>query len=208
MPGFRTRGGIALVMAGLAAAAGCGWGPSRVVQAGFYFDDLTFASQALGGRLHAGHLGTIEAVARAELARAFHGLRVTFSARHDARYRVAVVQQVRDPRLHAEMYVAGESRAVTGVGGSGAVNFSLLASAALSCAPRGASVAELVAAIGRGVGRAAAHEFAHQFLPTAPLHESRDRQSYEYDAASRCEQYFGEMHWDVAGPLLRRRLGG
>ena len=97
---------------------------------------------------------------------------------------------------------------MTGVGGQGAVNFSLLAAGALSCVPVGASRADVLAAIGRGVGRAAVHELTHQLLPTAPLHDTRDRASYEYASAGRCEQYVGEMHWDLAGPLLVRRLGG
>ncbi len=120
---------------------------------------------------------------------------------------MAVLQAVRDSRFTTEMFVAGESRAISGVGGQGAVNFSLLASAALSCAPPGADRRALLEAIGRGVGRAAAHEFAHQLLPTAPIHDSTDVESYEYGAAGRCEQYFGPVHWDLAGPLLRKRLG-
>lgn len=197
----------ALAFASVVALAGCGDGAARVIDAGFSFDQVTFASALLRGALTPSQLAVVEAEARAELDRAFSGLRIRVSDRRDTRYHVMVLQQVRDGRTPS-MFVAGEARAMRGVGGRGAVNFSLLASAALSCAPVDAPVDVLLDAIGRGVGRAAAHEFAHQFLPTAPIHASRDRGSYEYYAAGRCEQYFGPMHWDLAGPLLKARFGG
>jgi hypothetical protein len=43
-------------------------------------------------------------------------------------------------------------------------------------------------------------------LPRAPIHDSRDARSYEYASAARREQYFGNMRWDLARPLLERRL--
>lgn len=58
-----------------------------------------------------------------------------------------------------------------------------------------------------GIGRATVHEFVHQLLPTASIHDSTDVQSYEYASAARREQYFGEMHWDLAWPLLQERIG-
>lgn len=201
-------GVVALLLASASSNSACGGSGRRSAAVGLYFEDVTFASAALGGPLRPEHLPDVRAAARAEVVRAFKGLRVSVSGRRDARYRVAVVQQLRDRRQRAAMFVAGESRAVAGFGGIGAVNFSLLASAAVSCAPAGATVETLVAAIGRGVGRAAAHEFAHQLLPTTMIHATRDVRSYEYYAASRCEQYFGDMHWDQAGPLLRARFGG
>jgi hypothetical protein len=103
--------------------------------------------------------------------------------------------------------VAGESRAVSGFGGAGAVNFEMLASSAVAYAPDGADRTALLAAIGRGVGRAAVHEFVHQLLPRAPIHDSSDVASYEYHSAARAEQYFGDMHWDLAWPLLQKRIG-
>lgn len=188
------------------AAAACGGRADRVVSAGFSFEPVSFSSAVIGGSLTPSHLAAIERTARAELEHAFAGLRVNVSDRRDTRFHVAVRQQIRDVRTPS-MFVAGESRAVRGLGGRGAVNFSLLASAALRCAPQDASTDVLLAAIGRGVGRAAAHEFAHQFLPSAPIHATKDRASYEYATASRCEQYFGPMHWDLARPLLYERLG-
>ena len=73
-------------------------------------------------------------------------------------------------------------------------------------APEQATRAAIVAAIGRGIGRTAVHEFTHQLLPQAPIHDSQDVRSYEYDSAARREQYFGEMHWALARPLLEARL--
>jgi hypothetical protein len=84
--------------------------------------------------------------------------------------------------------------------------FLFLASSAVAYAPEGASRSAMIEAIGRGIGRAAVHEFAHLLLPRAPLHDSRDVQSYEYASAARREQYFGDMRWDIAWPLQQRRL--
>jgi hypothetical protein len=102
---------------------------------------------------------------------------------------------------------SGESRRIAGLGGQGAVNFQLLSNSAIAYAPEGANRAEIIEAIGRGVGRAAVHEFAHQLLGTFPIHDSKDRQSYEYPTADRREQYYGDMHWDIAGPLLKEKFG-
>lgn len=210
MTGTRARAlphlGWLVAAAWAVGSAGCGGRAERVVSAGFSFEPISFSSAVIGGPLTPSHLAAIERTARAELEHAFAGLRVSVSDRSDTRFHVAVRQQIRDVRTPS-MFVAGESRAVRGLGGRGAVNFSLLASAALSCAPNGAVVDVLLEAIGRGIGRAAAHEFAHQFLPSAPIHATKDRASYEYATASRCEQYFGPMHWDLAGPLLHERLG-
>jgi hypothetical protein len=102
---------------------------------------------------------------------------------------------------------SAESRAIAGIGGQGAVNFQLLANSAIAYSPDDAGRTTMIAAIGRGIGRAAAHEFAHQFLGAAPIHDSKDIQSYEYRSADRREQYYGDMHWDIARPWLQKRLG-
>jgi hypothetical protein len=190
-----------------AAAALASSACERTVSAGVYFDPVTFTSARLGAPITHADVALIERIARHELGRAFDGMRIDLGGGRHARYRVGVVQQVRDARVRRQLFVAGASRAVTGIGGRGEVNFSLLASAALSCAPDGANRREMLDAIGRGVGRAAAHELAHQLLPTAPIHDSTDVASYEYASAGRCEQYFGPMHWELAGPLLKKRLG-
>jgi hypothetical protein len=178
----------------------------RTIEAGFWLEDVSFQSSRLGEPLTPAEIQRVHDTALAELAAAFDGLRIRFSGNRLARYHVRVVQSVRDARLKWPNYVAGQSRGMAGFGGGGVVNFTLLASGAVVYAPDDLDRAGIVEAIGRGVGRSAAHEFAHQLLPRAPIHSSRNRASYEFYAASRPEQYYGELRWDHAGPLLRARL--
>lgn len=199
----------AVLVAGLAASAGyyaAGAG-NEPVAAGLWFDEVSFHASRLGGELTPADKQVIERLALDEVQRAFAGLRLSASAVRGGRYHVRVVQQVLDRRLHREWNVAGQSRAMAGVGGYGEVNFSFLAGSALAYADDTATRDELVSAIGRGVGRAAVHEFTHQLLPRAPIHRGSDRNSYEYYSAGRPEQYFGEMRWGLARPLLEARLG-
>ena len=179
----------------------------RVTHGSFVFDQVSYSSSLLGGALLANDMATIETVARAELAAAFQGLRISITDRRDVRYHVRVVQELLLPMTTRKIYVAGSSHAVAGFGGSGAVSFSYYASGALVYAPPQATRPELIEAIGRGIGRGAAHEFAHQFLSGHALHDTSDQGSYEYYAASRPQQYYGPMHWDTAGPLLVKRYG-
>lgn len=194
----------------LATLASCSWPDpfgQRTVHAGFWFEPVSYESPRLGGRLTADELNTIAAVAQAELVTAFGGFNISLTDRRDARYRVRVVPEVRDKRMQRDVWVAGEARAAAGFGGVGAVSFLFLANGAMVYAPNDAGRPELVTAIGRGIGRAAVHEFAHQLLPKAPIHDTGDRQSYEYGSAARAEQYFGDMHWALARPLLAERIG-
>jgi hypothetical protein len=177
------------------------------MEAGFWFEPVTFESARLGDPLTREEMATIESIARTELGRAFAGLNLRFSDRGGARFRVRVVQDVRDERRQGAMSVAGSSRGVAGFGGTGVVNFSFMASGAVGYAPEDATRAELVAAIGRGVGRGAVHELTHQLLPRTPIHQSTDVRSYEYYSAARPEQYFGDMQWGPAWPLLVERVG-
>jgi hypothetical protein len=179
---------------------------TRVADAGFWFEDVKFASPRLGAPVTSAEIETIARVARSELSKAFQGLRITLSDRRDATYRVRVVQRLRDQRLRRDLEVAGESRAVSGFGGQGAVSFDFLASGAVAYAPDDASRASIIEAVGRGIGRTAVHEFTHQFLPTAPIHDRADAQSYENESAARSEQYYGELRWNLAWPLLQQRL--
>ncbi|MBP7779110.1 MAG: hypothetical protein KA371_18485 [Acidobacteria bacterium] len=110
-------------------------------------------------------------------------------------------------QMAAPERVSELARAFSGFGGHGAVNCPLLANAALSCAPAGASLEVIAAAIGRGVGRSAAHELAHLLLPSAPIYDSKDAESYEYASAGRCQRYHGPMHWNIAGPWLASGSG-
>lgn len=182
-------------------AGGCDRGP---VTLGFWFDDVTFESPVLGGRITADDLRVVEGVARQELALAFRKFDIAITASRNVRYRVRVAQELYGNPLVRRYAVAGESRSLPLVGAFGAVNFTYFAAGAIVFAAEGISRPELLAAIGRGVGRGAVHEFAHQ-LVGGDLHATRDRGSYEYRAASRVEQYYGPMHWDVAGPLLRKQ---
>src|SRR5688500_7797140 len=187
----------------LAVAIGC---EQRPVELGFWFEDVTFESPVLG-RLTAADMQNIEQVARAELDAAFQGLTLTLSDSRRTPYRVRVVPEVFAPTMNRKSAVARETRGLPGLGGFGAVNFSFFAAGAIVYAPPGATREEIVAGIGRGLGRSAVHEFAHQLVKRVELHASRDRGSYEYDAASRVEQYYGPMHWDIAWPQLQERFG-
>jgi hypothetical protein len=193
-----------LLLAGLAHCAVAGCAP-RVANAGFWFEEVTYESPGLG-RLTPADLQAIEAIARAELTTAFSGMRFVLSQQTDATYRVRVVQRLLDNRFRRPVEVAGQSLGMTGLGGQGAVSFSFLASSAIAYAPADATRAATIEAIGRGVGRAAVHEFTHQILPRAAIHSPNVR-SYEYASAARPEQYFGDMQWDLALPLLRQRIG-
>lgn len=185
------------------------WSQFHVVEAGFWFDEVTFelphlAASGYGGALTDEEQRTIVAVARAELRQAFDGLRIRFSDDRDAHYAVRVLQQFTGMRGTG---AAGESRVVRPLGGAGAVNFLMLGSQAISHAPPGAGRGEIVEAIGRGIGRAAVHEFAHQLVPHVQLHDTTDASSYEFSYSSRPAQYYGTMHWDTAWPALVRKLG-
>jgi hypothetical protein len=192
-------------VAGLGLAAGRYRG--RVVEAGFWFEPIAYESSVLGGAVTRSDLETIEGVARAEVVRAFAGLRVQVSNRRDAHYGVGVASQVGDPRFRAQVEVSGASRAVAGLGGRGQVSFALLAGHAIGYADPATGRGELLSAIGRGIGRAAVHELAHQLLPTVQIH-SADIGSYEFDSSARREQYFGPMRWSAAWPMLSSRFGG
>ena len=177
------------------------------IEAGIWFEPVAFESSRLGTPLTSGEIATIEAVARDELRDAFRGLPIAISDRRDARYTLSVVQTVNDLRFRRAVGVAGQSRGITGLGGSGTISFDFLANGAMAWAPPDATRGDLVQAIGRGIGRTAVHEFAHQILPRAPLHSSRDESSYEFASAAREAQYYGPMHWDLARPLLEQQLG-
>jgi hypothetical protein len=209
MSGPGRQSGLCLALIASAAVAWALTERARPVEAeaGFWFDRVTFQSARLGGAITPADLATIERIARGELTRAFAGLPIRISDRREATYRVRVAQEVLDPRMRGHWGVAGASYAVPGLGGQGEVSFAFLAGGATATAPEDTTRDEIVAAIGRGIGRTAVHELTHQLLPQAPIHDSRDVRSYEYDSAARREQYFGEMHWDLARPLLVSRLG-
>ena len=189
----------------VAALAALGCAP-RPVELGFWIDPQTYQSPRIGDPITPGEYAIIDKVARAEIATAFKDFDVTITSNKDARYKVAVLEWLRDQKLIRGGTYAGESRAVAGFGGSGAVNFVYVANGAMVFAPEYASRAEVIDAIGRGIGRVAIHEFLHQLLPKAAIDGSPDPRSYEGNTAAMAEGYFGEVHWDIARPWLERRL--
>lgn len=183
----------------------CERGP---VELGFWMEPITYSSKRLGDPITREELTAIESVARAEVVKAFAGFNAIVSGNRRARYHVRVVQQLVDQRFRRrDAYVAGESRGMAGFGGTGAVSFEFLAGGTMVYVPDDASRADVIAALGRGIGRSAVHEFAHQLLPHAAIHDTRDPGAYESGSVARYEQYFGDMHWDIAKPLLLDRLG-
>ena len=105
-----------LLVGGAAACAGGAFN-CRVIDAGFWFEPVTYQSARLRGAVTPQEMATIVAVARSELTDAFAGLSVRFSNRTDAKYRVRVVQQLRDMRVRWEVQIPAESRSVAGFGG-------------------------------------------------------------------------------------------
>ena len=210
------RIGIAGVIACLALVGVVQWrAQTHFTRASFWFEDVSFDSSQvqaprLGVPLTATEIERIRRIARDELTAAFAGFRVLFSDDRHAMYTVRVVQSTKHPPLspfHWSFESAGESRVVRRFGGQGIVNFRLLANYAIMHAPAGAERATIIRGIGRGIGRAAAHEFAHLFLASESIHATRDPASYEYPSADRPGQYYGPMHWDIAGRMLETRLG-
>lgn len=166
-----------------------------------------YQSPRIGDPITGAEYGTIDRVARAEINKAFEHYDVTLTSNRNARFKVAVLASLRDERmLRRRSTYAGESRAVAGFGGSGAVNFEYVANGAMVFSPEHASRATVIDAIGRGIGRVAIHEFLHQLLPKAAIDGSKDPRSYEGNTAATAEGYFGDLHWDVAGRWLEKRL--
>jgi hypothetical protein len=200
-----------MIAAGVAAAVLFGVlqqeSARQVVEVGFWFADVTYDLPRLQAEgmdpLTALEQQTIQRVARAEVERAFAGLRVRVTDNRRAHYRVAV-EQVFERRFQG---AAGLSRTLIGLGGAGAVNFLFVASLAVVHVPPDASRATLVEGIGRGIGRTAVHELAHQIVPNANLHDSRDPETYEYGSADRPSHFYGNERWGMVRDHLNRRYG-
>jgi hypothetical protein len=171
----------------------------------FWFEPITeevrmSAPERISGGISTRDLAVIESTATNEVVRAFEGLPVLLSADRNETYRVRVLSRL-------QRNASGASHVIAGLGGQGYVNFELHTHGAVTYAPSDASRDEIIVGIGRGIGRAAVHEFAHQLLgPAARIDDSEDVQSYEYDSATRPEQYYGPAHWGIAGPMLRKRF--
>jgi hypothetical protein len=199
------RVAIAIGMASILVAS-CA--QEHAVEAGFWFDRVTFDLpvgdvERIGGPIRPDEQAQIESIARAELEVAYAGLRIRFTSQPSGFYRVCVVQDIPGRALP----VAGASRRVPFGGGVGSVNFRTLGSQAVANAPRDANRARIIEAIGKGIGRTSAHEFAHQILARINLHDTKDVDSYENGISDRPSQFWGTLHWAFARPHLEAQLG-
>lgn len=206
--------GVGAVALGLIVALALRLSGSEPVVARFAFDPAALAgtpedvAAALGGPLTAADADTIQREARAELQRAFAGLRIRFTEGNGAFWSVLVVPSVVRQGLsgRAIQNAAGASYPFGPLGGAAFLNFTTLALKAVLYAPPGASREQVVAAIGRGIGRSAVHELTHLVLGARAAHSDRI-DSYEYHSADRAAQYYGVVRWASARPLLEGRLG-
>lgn len=191
----------------LATVSGCG-GSARPATAGFWYADGPLAltpdaARRLGGSLTGSELDEVKKVSRDEVERAFSGLNVQITDNPRSFWRVEVLQALRTGRMLPNV---GESMPLGMLGGLGSVAFDLVASKAIQYAPAGAARPTIVEGIGRGIGRVAAHELAHQILNADAVHNKDDENSYEYPSPDRTAQYYGELHWTTAQPLLEQKL--
>jgi len=181
---------------------------SETATLAFWFEDISedamrTVPDRLAGGLLLDEMKTIETVSRDEIVRAFRQYPISIVGRAAGLYHVRVVDSLNSPRGGS-----AESHVFPGLGGQGFINFRNLAHGAIAYAPTDASRQEIVAAIGRGIGRTAVHEFTHQLLGRhARIDDSKDMQSYEHGSANRREQYYGEMRWDIAAPMLKQKFG-
>jgi hypothetical protein len=211
--------GATAIVAAAAVFATVRWHAARTaIDAGFWYDDGPLGlseddAVKLGGPLTPDELDAIKQRSRIEIERAFEGLRINITDDRNAFWRVMVVGTAVGDRGLGTRYPfapAGESHVFGPLGSWGSVGFLILAHNAIEYAPPSASRHEIVAAIGRGIGRAAVHEFAHQALGLdniAHLDNRSDPASYEYRNADRPAQYYGELHWTRAWPVLRQKFG-
>jgi hypothetical protein len=151
-------------------------------------------------------MGSIEQLSRAEVERAFSGLGISVTMSDRAYWRVAVLRSL-PTRRNLDRPHAGESLAMGFLGGSGSVGFDFVAFEAVRFAAPDESRQGIVEGVGRGVGRVAVHEFMHQMLGASIADSNTDANSYEYGRPDRRSQYYGELHWTTAWPLLWRKFG-
>jgi len=203
----RTAPALAVFALVAFSTAGC----SQTHTAGFWFADeaLTLPDAVagpLGGPLTDRERASIQQIARAEIDRAFVGLPLSITESRDAFWRVAVLRSL-PSRGNRALPHAGESLPMGFMGGTGAVDFDFVAFTALHFAPDASRRPAVVEAMARGIGRVAVHEFTHQILGTSVGHNDSDADSYEFGNPERRSQYYGELHWTTALPLLRLKLG-
>jgi len=211
-------GAVAVIAVSAIAASIAVRAARATIDAGFWWADPPFLLSAddavkIGGPLTADELGLIQAISREEIRRAYTDLRINITDRRRAFWRVAVVGTPLTATRNRTTYpfsFAGESRVFGPLGGSGSVAFAILAHNAVEYAPRPSSRRQIVDGIGRGIGRAAVHELAHQALGidnVAYLDNQTDTDSYEHANADRRSQYYGELRWTTAWPVLQQKFG-
>lgn len=182
----------------------------RVHEAGFWFEDVPLAlspaaTEELGGAITLAEMADLQRLARVELESAFAGLPIAITDRRDAFWRVSVTSLL-PQRRRTPFPAAGETWAMGRFGGVSRVSFRVLAHAAMTHAPRGASRTEILHGAARGIGRTAAHELAHAILGPSAVMDTRDEGSYEFHSFARSSQYYGELYWSEARTKLAERL--
>jgi len=181
------------------------------VDVGFWYEEFPVSfsapvTAALGGPLTTSELDAIKQVSRYELTQAFSGLRVRIIDGRGARHTVRVQLSI-ERRKGQRLPNAGETFAMGPFGARSLVDFTEVLMAAIAHAPAGTTREQLVAGIGRGIGRVAVHELAHSFLGVQAMDNRTDDRSYEYFTHNRRSQYFGQLHWAGAWPVLVERIG-
>ena len=211
-------GAVAVLVVTVTSAAIAWRASNATIAAGFWWADTPFALSAddtgkIGGPLTPAELKSIEETSRDEVRAAYADLRINITDRRGAFWRVSVVGTPLTTTRNRTTYpfsFAGQSRVFGPLGGSGSVAFAILAHNAIEYAPPGALRRQIVDGIGRGIGRAAVHELAHQALgmdSLSLLDNRSDPDSYEYANADRRSQYYGDLRWTTAWPVLVQKFG-
>ncbi len=192
-PSATTVSGVIAIVATLLVFGGLQWRASTAsMSIGLWYDDFPFtlfedATNRLGGPLVQEDIDSIKRSARAELDRAFAGLRVAITEDRHSFWRVRVVRTIAQKTTMRAPPRSGESYALGPLGGAGSVDFEVAAYGAIHYAPPGTSRREIVEGIGRGIARAAAHEFGHMILAGQFDDHARERGSYEGGSPDRAE---------------------
>lgn len=200
-----------LLVATLCAALAWRSSPTTFV-VGFWYEEFPFTfsdavTVAMGGPLTRDEIDAIKRISRDELRGAFSGLKLAITDNRDA-FRTVRVRRELERRRSQRLPNAGETFALGVLGPRSAVNFTEVVMAAIAHAPPGASRQTLIEGIGRGIGRVAVHELAHAILGLGGSMDNRtDAQSYEYFTHNRPAQFYGELHWAGAWPVLIERIG-
>jgi hypothetical protein len=210
MASRQTAVGLFVIAIAVSLFAVLAWrAPETAMSAGFWYEPNAFRlspnlTRRLGGPLNAGEIDTIVQRSRRELESAYSGLRIAIGEDRGAFWRIQVVQTVQG---RSPMPRAGQTIGLGPLGGLAQLGFAVLAATAMRHAAPDASRQSIVEAIGRGAGRAAVHELAHQILGTVEMDNTSDDQSYEFHSFDRPAQYFGELRWSSAWPLLAAKVG-